>query len=225
MIDDGEGGGAPQPLAGKTITGKGFLLIEIRGSLLNNGGDSVRLLRPDGSVASNFTFDAAQPDQSFSRLAPDSDEWTADNPPSPGEANSQTATSDTPEQATEEGAVQEIRPEQALTATTLRQDDTVQLTATPFTANRQIFTPKGSRYTGPPTHSPTVQAIRPVRPRRTSAPTLTSPQPASAFSLLWSAIIGVVGFVGAGFLYVNDRRTHTAVPVTVLSREEDTEDE
>lgn len=225
MIDDDEGGGAPQTLSGKTIAGKGFLLVEIRGSLLNNGGDSVRLLRPDGSVASSFTFDAVQPDQSFSRLAPDSDEWTADNPPSPGVANSQADMSDTPEQAIEQTTVEAVGSEQALTATTLHQEDTVQLTATPFTANRQIFTPKGSRYTGPPTHSPTVQAIHPVRPRRTSAPSLTSPQAASDFSLLWSAILGVVGFVVAGFLYVNDRRAHASVSVPVLPPEENTEDE
>ncbi len=52
MIDDQEGGSKPYQFSSTTILANSFLLVKRQDSKisLNNSGDSVRLLRPDGSV-------------------------------------------------------------------------------------------------------------------------------------------------------------------------------
>ena len=85
MIDDGSGGGSPFKLpAGTQLAAQGLLLVELPKALLNNGGDTVRLLRPDGSTADEHRFEAAQPDTSTCRV---DQAWLAQCAPSPGQPN------------------------------------------------------------------------------------------------------------------------------------------
>jgi hypothetical protein len=71
-LDDGEGGGAPYRLPdSSTIASHGLLVVELPKALLNNGGDTLRLLRPDGSVADMYGYAQAGPDQSFCRVGAD----------------------------------------------------------------------------------------------------------------------------------------------------------
>jgi hypothetical protein len=84
-VDDGEGGGAPYTLpAGSLIAPHGLLVVRLPHALFNNGGDTVRLIRPDGSIAGEFSYPASAADRSFCVLGGD---WAADCPPTPGEPN------------------------------------------------------------------------------------------------------------------------------------------
>ncbi|MDW8328234.1 MAG: lamin tail domain-containing protein, partial [Anaerolineales bacterium] len=85
QVDDVEGGSAPRTLPAGTLLRPG----EIRAfeySGLNNNGDSVRLLYPDGRVADEFAYDDADENISFVRL-PDGGEWSACGTPTPGQPN------------------------------------------------------------------------------------------------------------------------------------------
>ncbi|MCS6910302.1 MAG: lamin tail domain-containing protein [Anaerolineales bacterium] len=85
QLDDIEGGSAPRTLPAGTLLQPG----EIRAfdySGLNNDGDSVRLLYPDGRVADEFAYDEADENVSFARL-PDGGEWSACGAPTPGQPN------------------------------------------------------------------------------------------------------------------------------------------
>ena len=71
------------------IAPRGHLVVfkNDSGLALNNGGDSIRLLSPDGSVADDTEYRDAAPDTSFSRDGDGSGPWTDTFPPSPGQQN------------------------------------------------------------------------------------------------------------------------------------------
>jgi len=92
QLDDvAEGGSSPWifPLR-QVIPAHGYLVLFKRdtGLALNDGGDSVRLLRPDGSVADEMEY-AHGPgyDRTWSRTEDGEGEWTAEYEPTMGEAN------------------------------------------------------------------------------------------------------------------------------------------
>ncbi len=90
MLDDGEGGSRPWRLPGGTIIGARDFLLFFRsetGVVLNNDGDDVRLISPDGQVIDAFTYLEAQWDQPWSRTVDGSGGWTILYPPSPGGPN------------------------------------------------------------------------------------------------------------------------------------------
>jgi hypothetical protein len=67
-IDDADGGGSPYRLPqGSSIAMHGLLVITLPKALFNNGGDTVRLLRPDGSVADQYVYAQSSADRSFCR--------------------------------------------------------------------------------------------------------------------------------------------------------------
>jgi len=55
--------------------------------ILNNEGDSVRLLAPDGVVVDAFDYEQTDYDVSYSRSQGCEGEWVSGWPPSPGEPN------------------------------------------------------------------------------------------------------------------------------------------
>ncbi|HUV94422.1 MAG TPA: lamin tail domain-containing protein [Anaerolineae bacterium] len=57
------------------------------GITLNNDGDSVRLLAPDGTLVDTFDYEHTDYDLSFARLMGCSGGWVGGWPPSPGEPN------------------------------------------------------------------------------------------------------------------------------------------
>jgi hypothetical protein len=86
QIDDVEGGGAPYTLpAGTTIAAGGYLSVSLPSALLNNDGDSVRLLRPDGAVADATSYSGSSADSSRARAADGT--WYNSSAPTPGTAN------------------------------------------------------------------------------------------------------------------------------------------
>ncbi len=93
ILDDMPDGGTPPYAipAGTSLPGGGFLVLfgSATGVGLNNAGDSVRLLRADGSVADSFTYPSLSGfyDRSFGRDPDGSGGWTDAHPPSPGEPN------------------------------------------------------------------------------------------------------------------------------------------
>ncbi len=91
QLDDvADGGSSPHVLSeGTVIAPRGYLVIFRRESkiALNNGGDSIRLLRPGGAVADEHAYDRSAPDASFSRHEDGVGAWTDALPPSPGGSN------------------------------------------------------------------------------------------------------------------------------------------
>jgi len=94
-LDDEEGGGAPYQLPRDTrIAPHELLVVKLPKALLNNSGDSVRLLRPDGSVADRYQYGQATPDRSFCLIER---EWRICTP-TLGQANrAETTPSDQPQ--------------------------------------------------------------------------------------------------------------------------------
>jgi hypothetical protein len=91
-VDDvADGGSKPYTLpAGSVIPPDGFLVLFGRqtGIALNNDGDTVRLVRPDGSLADEFVFTKSPGyDCSFGRIPDGTGGWTRECEPTPGEAN------------------------------------------------------------------------------------------------------------------------------------------
>ena len=69
-IDDADGGGSPYHLPQvSVIAPHRLLVITLPKALLNNGGDTIRLLRPDGSVADQYVYAQSSANQSFCRAA------------------------------------------------------------------------------------------------------------------------------------------------------------
>ena len=100
QVDDVAGGGsAPYTLPpGSTLAAHGFLVLWSRDShiaLNNSGGDSVRLLRPDGVEVESTSYRAAPADGAYSKTMDGGSEWTLAYPPSPGASN-QPASTPTP---------------------------------------------------------------------------------------------------------------------------------
>ena len=67
-IDDADGGGSPYRLPqDSSIAPHSLLVITLPKALFNNGGDTVRLLRPDGGVADQYVYAQSSADRSFCR--------------------------------------------------------------------------------------------------------------------------------------------------------------
>ena len=87
QLDDIEGGTRPYTIpAGTTIPPHGFLLFQ-RNFGLNNTGDQVRLLGPDGSLQDSHSYDHARQGGAWSRMGDGAAAWTEKYPPSPGQPN------------------------------------------------------------------------------------------------------------------------------------------
>ncbi len=92
QVDDAPGGSSPYTLpAGTTLAPHGFLLLfkARTGIALNNSGDAVRLLAPDGHTVDSVTYPAVPRTDatSWSRTADGTGTWTDAYPPSPGAPN------------------------------------------------------------------------------------------------------------------------------------------
>jgi hypothetical protein len=75
---------------GRTVEPEGFLLFFRRDTklTLNNDGDTVRLLGPDGALLDAFTYDSPPgADVSWSRAGDGRPRWTTGYPASPGSSN------------------------------------------------------------------------------------------------------------------------------------------
>ena len=81
------------------LPARGHLLLFQRdtGLALNNGGDAVRLLHPDGREADVFTYPRTSPDASWARATDGAAAWVDDLPPSPGAPNGAAGPTATPE--------------------------------------------------------------------------------------------------------------------------------
>ena len=91
LDDESDGGSAPWTFPLDRINpAQGYLVLfkSDTGLALNDGGDTVRLLRPDGSVADEMSY-ARSPgyDRTWSRTEDGDGEWTAGYAPTLGEAN------------------------------------------------------------------------------------------------------------------------------------------
>jgi hypothetical protein len=85
-LDDGEGGGSPHTLsAGSIVAPGGYLVVDLSTALLNNDGDILRLIRPDGVAVDSTSFTGSAPDASRSRSSDGA--WYDGGEPTPGEPN------------------------------------------------------------------------------------------------------------------------------------------
>lgn len=66
-IDDSADGGAHLIPEDQLIAGGATLRVQLGRAILNNGGDTVRLLAPDGLLIDSFAYKEAVTDQPFSR--------------------------------------------------------------------------------------------------------------------------------------------------------------
>ena len=97
MLDDVDDGAALSPDGsrpyvlppGTIVSAHGFLTLfrSQSGVVLNNDGDWVRLLRPDGLVVEATTYATSDDDEAYSKTLDGGDQWTSDYPPSPGQTN------------------------------------------------------------------------------------------------------------------------------------------
>jgi hypothetical protein len=84
QVDDlAEGGSSPLELSG-TINPGDYLVFSL-GTRLNNLGDQVRLIRPDGSLADQFEF--SQPDPGVAWARDNGDQWRPTAVLTPGRKN------------------------------------------------------------------------------------------------------------------------------------------
>jgi hypothetical protein len=89
MLDDAPGGSGAYVLPAGTVLGPGGLLAfsqAVTGLALNNDGDTVRVLRPDGTPADEFTYASSRGGVSWARL-PDGGNWSSNGLPTPGQPN------------------------------------------------------------------------------------------------------------------------------------------
>ena len=91
MLDDAAGEGS-YPFVfpeGTTLLAGGYSVHYRRETsiILNNDGDSVRLLAPDGTLVDTFDYEQTDYDVSYSRSQGCKGEWVSGWPPSPGEPN------------------------------------------------------------------------------------------------------------------------------------------
>jgi hypothetical protein len=95
----GPDGSPPYTLpAGAIVPARGFLLLfrSETGLALNNDGDWVRLLRPDGAVVEATEYSSSRNDEAASKTVDGGDQWTRSYPPSPGASNQPAPTTPTP---------------------------------------------------------------------------------------------------------------------------------
>jgi len=158
-LDDSDGGSQPWQLpVGTTIQADGFLLFfrSETGIALNNDGDSVRLLAPDGvSEADHFDYEHSSADTPWSRSSDGGGDWTESYQPSPGGPN--------------------LPPPETLTPTsTLSPTPDPSKTVTPTTT----LTPSPT-----PTPSPTSELTPSPSPTITRTPTSTPALPSPVITL------------------------------------------
>jgi hypothetical protein len=88
LLDDAEGDSAPYLIPAGTLLQPGTFAVFYRsetGILLDDSGDTVRLMEPDGTVTDTITFGPLAPNSSFS--LDENGVWHADWEPSPGALN------------------------------------------------------------------------------------------------------------------------------------------
>ena len=172
QIDDGPGGGAPHTLpADTTVAAGGYLAIDLPTAILNNDGDTLRLLRPDGAVADSTSFSSSAADTSYSRGA--QGEWYLSAEATPGEPNAGPATPTATWAPTETRTPTPTRTPSPTRTPTPTRIATATRTPAPTRSPTLTSTPRPTR-TPAPTQTP--------RPTRTPAPTRT-PMPTRTPSL------------------------------------------
>lgn len=90
QLDDSKNGSSPFRIPdGTTIGPKSFLMYFAYDTQigLNNDGDTVRLLHPDGTVANKKQFNPIETDASYQRLNDGDTPWVTYCPPTPGAPN------------------------------------------------------------------------------------------------------------------------------------------
>ncbi len=92
IIDDVSGGGSSPFIIpeGTIIPAKGFLVFyqSTTGIYLNNGGDEVNFINPDGNIIlDSYTYSYSSDDISWGRSSESSNIWTTFNSPTPGNSN------------------------------------------------------------------------------------------------------------------------------------------
>jgi hypothetical protein len=89
-LDDSVGGTRPYTFAPGTLLPPGGFLLRFRSTThvaLNQTGDTVRLLAPNGQEVDTVTYTRAHPDRSYSRTVDGVGDWTEAYPASPGGPN------------------------------------------------------------------------------------------------------------------------------------------
>lgn len=96
VLDDEDGGSRPHAITDTVIAPDAFVVFYRRdtGIALNNDGDDVRLIAPDGTLMDTMTFDALDSDASYSR--DETGTWHDGWPPSPGRRNAPPSPTATP---------------------------------------------------------------------------------------------------------------------------------
>lgn len=74
------------PLASTTISPNSFYVYEFSGFKLNDSGDTVNLLNPEGNLENTYSFDSASEGQTFARV-PDGGSWIKEATPTKGGSN------------------------------------------------------------------------------------------------------------------------------------------
>ncbi|MEJ5200531.1 MAG: lamin tail domain-containing protein, partial [Anaerolineae bacterium] len=180
LDDIADGGTRPYVFEAGTVLPAGGFLLRFRsttGVALNQDGDTLRLLAPDGQVVDAFTYARAHPDRSFARMVDGIGAWTESYPPSPGQPNrpatpTATRTSSVTPTASQTSS---ITPTATMTPTpTASPASTVTLTAamTP-TATPMAMTTLTATPTVTPTPTPTATATPTVTEVPTPAATIT----------------------------------------------------
>jgi hypothetical protein len=87
-IDDAEGGSKPFALSGSLLPGQRLVLNKIFTHIsFNNDGDSMRILRPDATVAEIIEFPKLPTSAALAVSPEDPDTWCVTTKPTPGEGN------------------------------------------------------------------------------------------------------------------------------------------
>lgn len=176
-IDDGDGGGVAVKISdGSMVPAQGYLVVEWDTSLLNNDGDTLQILYPDGTVADQITFGKASNGASFSRA--EDGTWYMSLDSTPGAVNKPQAT------PTYSPTSQPISPTATSTPTPTRTPSptkapTATHTPSPTKAPTRTRTPSPTKApTSTRTPSPTKAPTRTRTPSPTKAPTRTrTPSP------------------------------------------------
>jgi len=91
QVDDIEGGSSPTTIPDSTtIAAGGFYVVELS-SVLNNGGDTVRLLDDAGTLVDSYTYASSTAGVSEGRITDGADTWTTFDTPTPGASNGEAA--------------------------------------------------------------------------------------------------------------------------------------
>ena len=123
MDDIASGGSPPYALPDGTLISPGDFLLVFSAQThiaLNNGGDTVRLVRPDGVEIDTTSYTSSHGDQAVSKTIDGGGDWTTTYPPSPGSPNQPPATptpTETPTSASSNTPLATTTPSQTATAT------------------------------------------------------------------------------------------------------------